>query len=95
MNEIDSEIAKIEAELGLPSDSLLHSCRKMIGVNFKVLIDAIRKYKMTYGIFIVLGVLYRKGNGLAKDLVVREEKLKFIAEIIDPNSNTQGILSLL
>ncbi len=58
--------------------------------NAEILIDGIRKYKIASWAFAILvGVLYRYGYGLVKDLAWGKRDGNFIAGIFDLNSEIQ------
>jgi hypothetical protein len=75
-----------------PEDEMMPASRPLdeFSSNLEVLIDGIRKYKIASWAFaLILGIIYRYGYGVAKDLIWANRKLNFITEIVDPNSNTQ------
>ncbi len=75
-----------------PEDDLMPASRPVdeFSSNLEILIDGIRKYKMASWAFaILLGMLYRYGYGLAKDLFWAKRDLNFIAGIFDLNSKIQ------
>ena len=75
-----------------PEDALMPASRPLdeFSSNLELLIDGIRKYKMASWTFaILLGVLYRYGYGLAKDLFWLKRDFNFIARIFDLNSKIQ------
>ena len=75
-----------------PEDALMPASRPVdeFSSNLEVLIDGIRKYKMASWAFVILlGVLYRYGYGLAKDLFWAKRDLNFIAGIFDLISKIQ------
>lgn len=54
------------------------------------IIKSIQQNKQySWAFALLLGVLYRYGYGIVKDLIWANRKLNFITEIIDPNSKTQ------
>ncbi len=75
-----------------PEDALMPALRPVdeFSSNLEVLIDGIRKYKMASWAFVILlGMLYRYGYGLTKDLFWAKRDLNFIAGNFDLNSKIQ------
>ncbi|MBA4373890.1 MAG: hypothetical protein C0402_13655 [Thermodesulfovibrio sp.] len=75
-----------------PEDNVMPSSRPVdeFSSNLEVLLDGIRKYKMASWAFaIILGLLYRYGYGLVKDIFWGKRDLNFIAGIFDLNSKIQ------
>jgi hypothetical protein len=75
-----------------PEDALTPASRPVdeFSSNLEVLLVGIRKYKMASWAFaIILGVFYRYGYGLVKDLFWGKRNLNFIAVIFDLDSEIQ------